>query len=556
MLKLSKGTMVLSSERQSVIDINDENVLKKYAKAVVCMRKAYRQDDRFGLILGAGINKSFDFAVPQWQELIDQLAADPKVNGVSIDPKSATLTARAEILYRHFAQRRKHVLSHLHGVALSRTLKGEWSSIIRSILYENLTDRDHLHSAHGYLDEFLEIILRSPLTINYNFDSFVEMMLQARQKQNGEEERKYVTVFDASPPFRSSKGVIYHPNGYLPENVLEGFSDDLVFSEQEFGEQLMGNIAGRNSTFLNHLSKNTCLFLGVSFNDENLRHLLRQSAINSPGHYHYCVHYVKDDEVVLQEYHDAVFEYRYEVYNLITLFLTSAEIAALGRLLKYEYGQIKKIADRIGCPLSWVYYLTGIPGIGKTSVARYLGSLYTLDEWMEEPLPELLQPWDALTPNQQKHTDTWTLEQFAARNRLLAHKAREGVFLADRAPLDPLTYGSKASRKTKARLLYDKIAFGHDIRALQPGAIILLLGDVQEITSRLARRQPGAMTAEHLTGLQNILKALYTTENHAYHVDTRGLSFTQQVKAVARFIYREEYQIVDIQSLLTQLAKS
>src|SRR6266516_4783666 len=129
---------------------------------------------------------------------------------------------------------------------------------------------------HPFLATFLPVVLRSPLTVTYNFDNYLEMMLAASTTRPPSSlGRGFETVFDGYAPVRSKRGVIYHPNGYLPKSVLERASDRLVLSEEEFGDQLMDSIAGQYSSLAYHLSKNISLFIGLSLSDENLRYFLR-----------------------------------------------------------------------------------------------------------------------------------------------------------------------------------------------------------------------------------------------------------------------------------------
>src|SRR5689334_22183394 len=115
----------------------DKKILKRYSKAIVHMRKQHERE-KFGLILGAGVSRSF--YMPTWKELLDLLAKHDKVKGAKVDQLDETPTSRAEILFRYFAEERRKAFAHLKLTdhALERRIKGEWFEIIRSILYANL----------------------------------------------------------------------------------------------------------------------------------------------------------------------------------------------------------------------------------------------------------------------------------------------------------------------------------------------------------------------------------------------------------------------------------
>lgn len=532
----------------------DVHVFKQYAKPIVHMRKQHSRR-QFGLVLGAGVSKSFN--IPDWKSLLTQIASNNRINGKKVDRQEAPATARAEILYRHFAEQRRLDLEtsgqEMSDHAKERQVKGEWLEIIRRTLYAGLPDRANLDREHPYLGEFLKIVKESPLTVTYNFDSCLEMMLLAWQKRNKDEERYYETVFDGSLPFRARNGIIYHPNGFLPENILDGFSDDIVFSEQSFGDQLLESVAGRHFSFAHHLSKHTCLFIGLSFDDENLRHLLRRGATTNPGHYHYCIQFREKGAPRNREYEAALSEYRFEVYNLITLFLDPDEIASLGRLLGYDFEDLKDIAKDADTNLSWVYYLTGIPGIGKTSIIRYMQSLSTYDEWPEEPLLTLAKPYTELTSEERDDLDNWVAYQFSIKNKKL-NSEKEGVFLIDRATLDPITFIDEDDMPGKAGH-YKDVLKGGDIKSkLRSGRVLLLVGDTKEIATRLfLRGEAGRKSSpEYLNKQQEKLKSIYCVDE-VQKVETYNLTLLELVKKIARIIHRENYKEVNLESLLQSI---
>jgi hypothetical protein len=533
----------------------DVKVFKRYGRAIVHMRKQHERR-KLGLILGAGV--SSPFKIPTWKALLTQIAKHPRVKGKKVDRADGPPTARAEMLYRHFAEQRKieseAAGEKLQDHALERQTKGEWLQIIRELLYESIPPRDSIDRAHPYLSEFLGIVKDSPLTVTYNFDSCLEMMLLARQKRKKDKGRYYETIFDGSIPFRSRSGIIYHPNGFLPENVLEGFSDDIVFSEQSFGDQMLDNVSGRHFSFAHHLSKNTCLFMGLSFEDENLRHLLRRSATTNPGHYHYSIQWRKGSSSKYSEYEDTLAEYRFEIYNLITLFLNDAEIAALGRLLGYEFDKLEEIANEAGSPLTWVYYITGVPGIGKTSVIRHMQSLMAYDEWPEEPLPTLIKPYPDLTPHERRSLDNWVARQFAIKNEKLISEEPEGVYIIDRATLDPITFVNESQMSTKAKHYQNDLKRGKEKCELRRGNVLLLVGDTKEIATRLwLRGQIGRNTRhEYLQEQQEKLRSIYCVPG-VQVINTENLSLLELVKKIARIIHREPYPEADLEGLLQSI---
>jgi hypothetical protein len=83
---------------------------------------------------------------------------------------------------------------------------------------------------------------------------------------------------------------INHVHGFLPENSenYEGLAESLlVFSEEGYHSLIQDPYSWSNIIQLNLLRENTCLMIGLSMNDPNLRRLLAISAkrIDEPRHY-------------------------------------------------------------------------------------------------------------------------------------------------------------------------------------------------------------------------------------------------------------------------------
>ena len=536
----------------------EQRILQRNARAITAMRRAY-QEQRFGLVLGAGVSRGFDFHVPDWKELIDRLASHPKVEGTKVDSAKASLSARADLLYRHYSSRvRDEIASfpsseRIDEHTAEHIAKGEWRALIRELLYAESPRPEQLCDHHPYLREYLEIIVNSPLTITYNFDSYIEMMLATRSGGGDSRGRSYETVFDGAKPFRSKSGVIYHPNGYLPQNVLERASDELVFSEEEFGDQLLASMAGYYSSLAHHLSKSTCLFVGLSLTDENLRLLLRRNAVNNPGHFHYLVDWRNPGDPPTPEREAALFDYRFKVYNLVTLPLDNEEIAALGRLLQMSYGDFQKMAKLAGVPTKYVYYLTGIPGIGKTTVLRHMASLSIYDEWMSDPLPLLAKPHSELSDDDQTLLDEWVAKQIRDKNESLLRE-KEGIFIVERGPLDPISFVESGMIAEKASWFRPRVV-PTSFDRICDGAVVLLWGDEAKVSARIASRQTIQQPPRYLAELQGRLRTTVYKSDGVHEMHSTDWSIPELVRGVVDIVHRREYSPADINAQLLKLTK-
>jgi hypothetical protein len=165
----------------------------------------------------------------------------------------------------------------------------------------------------------------------------------------------------------------------LPSVFEDGASPDLIFSDESFRDQLISAASGQYVQLSNFLFRNTCLLIGLSLEDTTLQHLLRQSAVNNPGHIHYLVHFIKDDDEYDRAACTAIFEANFSCYNLYTLFLNNEGICALSKLIALPEEAFE--VQRAGAQRKFVYYIIGAVGVGKSTAISNFRNLYTYDEW-------------------------------------------------------------------------------------------------------------------------------------------------------------------------------
>jgi hypothetical protein len=530
------------------------DLLKKYTKPIVHMRQQFL-NNKFGLVFGSGVSKNFK--LPHWKELIKRIADNVEVNGeeILLYKTGATQASVTQMLYEHF---RAKELERLENAGTKITRESEkiiyqvWRNIIHKELWRDFKKEYLAKDYHPYIESFIDIIKNSTLTINYNFDDILQTLINERRTppEVSEGKKLYETVYDARLQFHLNKGIIYHPNGFLPKKLIEGASENLVFSEDSFADQLIASMAGHYSTLLHHLSKNTCLFIGLSLDDTTLKHLLRQCARINPGHYHYYIAYTKDKNKISKNQSRAITEANFDLYNLITLFLDDNDLKNIGELIQLKEDAFEdecKIAD---VPRRFVYYLTGAVGCGKTTTLSYFRNMTTFSEWPEQRLDLLARPWNKLSDSQRKSVDKWIGEMFYKKNRNLSH-VQEGITIIDRTPLDPLTFTRVRQWKQKANFLHDNISRGGNFRIV-PGQIILLEGNKDAIASRVRIRQKTSeYDSKHIKKMyEDFEKMLKPIKDGVIKVDTTDLSIYEVVKRVAKLIHFEKYHESDLHSVL------
>ena len=525
------------------------SILKEYPRPVVHLRKQVCHN-RFGFIFGSGL--SSPFGIPTWEKLNNALAQNHRIAGVRLlnfAPPRAGEPYRTEMLFEHYRKRRyrKAPPEQHHTRKLDYRIASEWHELVRQHLYTR-TPQDFKRALkkHPYLKACLPLIRKAHMTVTYNFDDFIEQaLLLTNPRDERDKSLGYECVTNPWVQYRRRNAIIYHPNGVIPQKRMETPSDRFVFSESSFAEQMMGIFAGRQAGLLNHLSKNTCLLIGLSLEDEMLRSLLAQSAQSNPGNFHYYVYYIKKITDIDGDKREAIRKANFKVYNLITLFLDSNGICSLIELINTNTcpsNDFCDFAEEKGICVCFRYYLTGPMGAGKSSVLNNFRNLEALDEWLEQRPPILGKPWVTLNDEEKRVADKWIASQFRKKNDILKDD-KEGVFMLDRGPLDPLSFTDDKKWKNKSRSLLNAICPGNATWTVQDGRVVILRSDPDEFALRILTTVHDGYTADQLKDNEEKLAAAYGN-NGVIEIDTRGLTLSDITRRIAEIVHLEDYDSV------------
>lgn len=160
---------------------------------------------------------------------------------------------------------------------------------------ENLVATLYGRAASQATTSLLEAVVRisAPLrggakvhaVITYNFDDLLELALEQRGLA-------YRSIYHEARQANEQELPIHHVHGYLPRRSegLDRVEDSLLaFSEEGYHELYRDPYHWSNIVQLNALRERSCLFLGLSMTDPNLRRLLEISARGTdhqePRHY-------------------------------------------------------------------------------------------------------------------------------------------------------------------------------------------------------------------------------------------------------------------------------
>jgi hypothetical protein len=357
-------------------------------------------------------------------------------------------------------------------------------------------------------------------------------------------------VWDENSQLPTTEPVIFHPNGFLPSHKYERSSPRLVFSEEAFSDQLQGSMYGRYAILKNEVSHKTCLLVGISLEDPILAFVLRQNALNHPGHFHYIIHWTGRQGVngLSPEQESRLFK----LYNLICLQLNTEEIRLVADMLAWDSVQAYQEGEMNDISLMFSFVVTGAVGVGKSSVISHFRSLKQHDEWTEPRLDQMARDPERLADNELQTVDDWVAKQFRLRNNVLNFNENQiGLHILDRGPLDPLAFTPKKQPiPMKAKRLRNAIK-GRSKSPLSGAHVIVLKGDPTVLNTR-SIAQGKDFSVEAINQQQEMLTDCYSKDG-VTAIDTRSLSLEDVVRKVAFEIFHKRYSSLSFEDRLEQI---
>lgn len=215
------------------------------------------------LFLGAGVSKSAE--APSWDELLKSLylrsigchdfREPEEYNSISkINSYSALITAR-------------YVTQGIQNV------DGE----IKSIIYDGTQETSPLIRAIVNMVKDVSVHVSS--IISYNYDDLVDMALEKAGVD-------ILSVYGNNRAESFSTLPIYHVHGLIPRT--RKIQSTPILNEKDYHKIYQENYHWSNVEQLHALSRKTCIFIGLSMTDPNLRRLIEFSRRGSEaGMYHY-----------------------------------------------------------------------------------------------------------------------------------------------------------------------------------------------------------------------------------------------------------------------------
>jgi hypothetical protein len=155
----------------------------------------------------------------------------------------------------------------------------DWIWLVRKCLYGEFDSKETHHSLLIDRLNALHAAGCVQAIVNYNYDSVFEDFLSAQSV-------RYKVLYDSQQQGRPGFLPIYHVHGYLKRGG--GPKTTIVLAEDDYHQQLDLPYSWANLLQSSFLIGSTCLFVGTSLTDPNLRRLLR-SAFAVGRRFHYAL---------------------------------------------------------------------------------------------------------------------------------------------------------------------------------------------------------------------------------------------------------------------------
>ncbi len=269
--------------------INKSNIttnidrLEEHNNKIKDLKKTY-DTKNIVLFLGAGV--SVDANIPLWDDVISELF---------MELMDEIVFENDIVLEDIEKSQMDHMLKYETGfspIIKTRILKtgfrGELEQQLKNVMYKNeKVDETELMKSISNISKKREDGTGIKAIVTYNFDDLLEKSLSAR-------DIKFDSIYSESLlPVGKELG-IYHVHGFIPrdtDNYMSLENSNLVFSEEEYHQIMSDPYNWANLSQLEFLTNDTCVFIGLSLTDPNLRRILDISSHKKSVRYNKTYHY-------------------------------------------------------------------------------------------------------------------------------------------------------------------------------------------------------------------------------------------------------------------------
>ncbi len=282
------GENLFTLRLESAINKTQTNWKDERARIVDDVKDSYISG-QFSLFLGAGVSSSA--GLPDWDTLLNSLFVSMLTSEMDAEKKRDN-SQISSIVRRLREVDEPSALMSARYIRKGMSISGstEQTRFVNTVTEQLYTLRNKRHSIDSPLIKSIAAMCMPGRTgakvksvVTYNFDDLIERELLNR-------EITHKSIFEEIDLPSPEELPLYHVHGYLPEDRTQYTNLDkstLVFSEEGYHKIYNDSYHWSNLVQLNSLKETTCVMIGLSMTDPNLRRLLEiaSRSIDKPKHY-------------------------------------------------------------------------------------------------------------------------------------------------------------------------------------------------------------------------------------------------------------------------------
>lgn len=234
-----------------------EDRSNKTDDAIRRLKDAYREGN-LSVVCGAGV--SAQAGMPTWDILLNQLL-NKMIQKLKGEAQSEPENLEQDL------EAIKESSSLVVGRHLKDVLDSDFLPSVRDALYRDAKNSTKIVDAIVGLATPRRASPPLDSIITFNFDDLLETNLHNRDVS-------FQTIYAEGQRCGVDEIAVYHVHGYLPRDGKITKEMDIVFSEDAYHDQFIDPFSWSNLIQLSKYGQKTCLFVGLSLSDPNLRRLL------------------------------------------------------------------------------------------------------------------------------------------------------------------------------------------------------------------------------------------------------------------------------------------
>ena len=261
------------SEKPPVSTEPDDRFEETIHATLERVKAAWRQG-RLSIIAGAGV--SLESGLPTWGVLLNSLL-------VNFVEKTYKQQVREDV-FREIVGELEQELRHQSPIVYaqfirSRFTEEEFLENVHSAMYSGNSDAP---SPGAICRAIVRLGHKLNSVLTFNYDDLLERALAAEGHES--------TTVCRAADWATVKGIpVYHPHGVLPFKREEDGHYWIVLTESDYHTQYASPHLWSNIAVSRVLLESTCLFIGTSLTDPNLRRLLDAAHREQPDREHFLI---------------------------------------------------------------------------------------------------------------------------------------------------------------------------------------------------------------------------------------------------------------------------